>query len=276
MIKLAGTVILYNPQKNFIDNIKSYLCFLDKLYLVDNSEIKSQYIEDINNINNAVYIFNNGNKGVAFGLNMALKMALKDGYRFLLTMDQDSSFKDASIEKMIDFINNNNTSDVAIISPEIVVDNHIITDRNTPITSGSIINLDISNKIGFFDEDYFIDRVDFEYALRAKKSGYKIKVITNAFLDHSLGNYKIVKVLNKKIVVTNHLPLRRYYITRNTLYMINDYFLNFPIYSLNQLRMLITDLIKILLFESNKKEKISMMINGFVDFLFNRKGKYGK
>ncbi|MBP7796616.1 MAG: glycosyltransferase [Elusimicrobiales bacterium] len=277
MIRLAGAVILYNPPKNFTDNIKNYFNYLDKLYMIDNSEENTQYIEDIKKIgNNIVYVYNGKNMGVGYALNNALELSLNDGYDFLLTMDQDSRFQRGSIERMIEFINSNDTSNIAIISPEVILDNHVITDKNTPITSGSIINIKIANKIGGFKNDYFIDRLDFEYALRAKKNGYKIKVISDAFLEHTLGNYKIIKLINKKIVITNHLPIRRYYITRNTFCMIRNYFFSFPIYSFNQLRILITDSIKIILFEDRKTEKINMIIKGFYDFLIGKKGKYDK
>mgnify|MGYP001072153084 FL=1 len=35
-IKLAGCVILYNPNKDVIRNIESYIRYLDKLYVIDN------------------------------------------------------------------------------------------------------------------------------------------------------------------------------------------------------------------------------------------------
>ena len=36
-MKLAGVVVLYNPDQKVLDNISSYIDELDVLYLVDNS-----------------------------------------------------------------------------------------------------------------------------------------------------------------------------------------------------------------------------------------------
>lgn len=36
-IKICGIVVWYNPKKEYLENIKSYLYKLDELYIVDNS-----------------------------------------------------------------------------------------------------------------------------------------------------------------------------------------------------------------------------------------------
>lgn len=38
-MKLAGVVVLYNPDQKVLDNISSYIDELDVLYLVDNSSV---------------------------------------------------------------------------------------------------------------------------------------------------------------------------------------------------------------------------------------------
>ena len=37
-MKLAGLVVLYNPSKQIIENLNNYLQFVNKLYVIDNSE----------------------------------------------------------------------------------------------------------------------------------------------------------------------------------------------------------------------------------------------
>lgn len=36
-IKICGVVVWYNPKKEYLENIKSYLYKLDEFYIVDNS-----------------------------------------------------------------------------------------------------------------------------------------------------------------------------------------------------------------------------------------------
>ena len=104
---LAGVVILYNedPHK-IIENILSYSTKLDKIYLYDNSTVKNINWEILlNKLGKKVeYIFFGENLGIAKRLNTAATSAIKDGYSFLLTMDQDSSFSDTSFAKYLENI----------------------------------------------------------------------------------------------------------------------------------------------------------------------------
>jgi len=43
-MKIAGVIVLYNPNEEVIDNIKSYLEDIEILYAVDNSETKKDEI----------------------------------------------------------------------------------------------------------------------------------------------------------------------------------------------------------------------------------------
>ena len=97
---ICGTVVLYNPLENVKDNILSYLDLLDKLYVVDNSVNQdNQYL--LPSSNKIVYINNKDNLGIAKALNIAFERAIKDGYTWVLTMDQDSKFLDDNFEKLI-------------------------------------------------------------------------------------------------------------------------------------------------------------------------------
>lgn len=91
--RLAGAVILYNPEANVIDNAKSYLANVDHLYVVDNaagaqvaSAIKKLAPEKV------TILTNSENEGIAKPLNAVLHRAYDEGYELLLTMDQDSRF----------------------------------------------------------------------------------------------------------------------------------------------------------------------------------------
>ena len=98
-MKIAGVVVLYNPDDNVRTNIDSYINELDILYVVDNSPIPNDNNKKIN-CEKIKYISNNGNKGIANALNVGANNALKENCEWLLTMDQDSTFKDNSLSKM--------------------------------------------------------------------------------------------------------------------------------------------------------------------------------
>ena len=104
-MKYAGVVVLFNPDDKVLENIKTYINYLDKLYVVDNTP-NSDNSKLFNN-KKIEYIANRENKGIAYALNIGAKRALKENFDFLLTMDQDSSFPKGSVKKIIDYIEDN-------------------------------------------------------------------------------------------------------------------------------------------------------------------------
>ena len=97
-MKILGIVTLYNPPKEVGENLSSYAPFLDGLYLWDNtaggSNVDSLLPPEVAK---RVLMHRRGrNVGIAMALNAAIDLALKEGYTHLLTMDQDSRFKEGT------------------------------------------------------------------------------------------------------------------------------------------------------------------------------------
>lgn len=102
MRKYAGVVVLYQPKDNVWDNIQSYLEEIDLLYVMDNSlDVNSIVVEKIKQNEKCSYFSMNGNKGLAVALNEGCHLAKKDGYDYILTMDQDSVFEKNAVNTMI-------------------------------------------------------------------------------------------------------------------------------------------------------------------------------
>ena len=105
-MNIAGVVILYNPDENVINNIKSYLEELDCLYVFDNTETANEIlVEKIKCLPRVRYISFCENKGISFALNTVLKTEKR--YQFLLTMDQDSRFYTGMMAKYKELIEEN-------------------------------------------------------------------------------------------------------------------------------------------------------------------------
>ena len=269
---ICGVTVLYNPTEEIFENINSYLKELDKLYIVDNSEEKNEKLKNkiIEFSSKIKYIKLNGNEGIAKALNIAKNKAIKEDYDWLLTMDQDSKFENEDFSKMLDLVKKNFKKNIAIFSPFHKTigsnyENKKIIEKDTVMTSGNLLNLKIAKKIGDFEEKFFIDEVDHDYCYRIRKANYKIIVLNEVILNHGLGNIKKYKIF----LVTNHNYIRRYYITRNRLYMIKKYSFLKKIYIKN----IIKDLIKIVLVEKDKIKKLKMIYLGIKDFKNNTTGK---
>ena len=91
-MKLSGTVIWYNPSNDSVINLRTYFPYVEKLYIVDNSEQDNSKLltEDIRT--KIEYIPNFQNLGIARALNIGCERAVNDKFEWILTMDQDSKF----------------------------------------------------------------------------------------------------------------------------------------------------------------------------------------
>ncbi len=280
--KVEGVVVLYNPEINILNNIKSYINKIEKLYIVDNSEnINEKLIDRIKQISDkCIYINNNGNKGIAHALNVGANKAIINDANWLLTMDQDSSFEDDNFDSLLEFAYNiDSYKSIGIISP--LHSTHLNDSKEevdveevlTVMTSGNLVNLDILKKIGFFKEYYFIDSVDTEYCLRLNINGYKILRYNKSILEHNLGELTIHKtIFNKELRLYNHNKIRKYYITRNKLLIVKEYFRYFPKLGLSYIKSVFGDLKNVIFHEEDKVEKIKYMLKGVYDFFTNKLG----
>ena len=115
-VKIAGIVTLYNPSDKDIKNISTYIDDIDKLYIIDNTEGNDNKSRIPKN-KKIEYTFKNENIGVAAALNIGAKKAIKDGFKYLLTLDQDTTFKPKVMDMLKDAINKFNMDEVGIITP---------------------------------------------------------------------------------------------------------------------------------------------------------------
>lgn len=235
----AAGITLYNPE---IDRLKKNLdtCFfqVETVFLVDNgsgniSEIK----ELLKHYENTKLIENKENLGIAKALNQLCDNASLNGFKWILLLDQDSFVEDGIIESYSRYIE---IERVALLTPLFDDENEpkIIESEarvpyepvNRAITSASFIRLDVWKSAGGFDEDMFIDCVDFDYCTTLLEKGFVILRDNETLVHHRLGHSKEIKFfipfgrifgiksLKKPLYTYNHSPWRTYYYARNIKY----------------------------------------------------------
>jgi GT2 family glycosyltransferase len=132
------------------------------------------------------------------------------------------------------------------------------------ISSGCMVRCDLVERIGLPRADFFLDFIDFEYCLRARRNGYKIAVVTGSQLAHEIGSARKVRFLGQLRVWSEHEPWREYYKSRNITYA--AWWLH-P--SLRAKRFVIRYLARhacgLLLFGSNKPTCLKRLFQGFWD-----------
>ena len=272
---LAGIVILYKPDNGVFDNIATYISELDCLYVFDNTEEPDvKLVTKLKELPHVQYLSFGENKGISYALNYVLASA--NHYKFLLTMDQDSSFQSGMMKTYKSILENQYSTDssVAMFSvhyegqkKETVSNTVQVVER--AITSGSIVNIDIAKKIGGFDENLFIDEVDNEFCYRAQLHGYKILYFPQIQMQHHLGIPIPGSLFGIKFKGLNHNKIRKYYITRNNIYLIKKY----PKLRFYCFKELIKVFIKLFLVEPDKVDRFLYMCKGVKDALTGKMGK---
>ena len=267
-MKLAVGIVLYNPDlKRLKRSLEKLGENVDMIILVDNG---SKNIEDIRGIcDKRILLIENGkNLGIAAALNMVVEAANKAKCNYLLTLDQDSVMKEGALAKMLEYIDKEG---VAIVCPRIVdinktkqkVGKEEIEEISRCITSGSLMNLELCNKVGKFDEKMFIDFVDFEYCKRIQLAELKILRVNSAELEHEVGRRTKKRFLFITLYPTNHNKERVYYYGRNLAYYKNRFKKNLNVgEKINLAATKIWKIGTIALYEDDKGSKLRKFFDG--------------
>jgi rhamnosyltransferase len=296
-----GLIITFNPSKDFFARFESLYKQLDKILLVDNGsgpEICYLLDQEARRKGEALtVVFNETNLGVATALNQGFRWAIEQGYDCLLALDQDSNPETGMIPVMLEVFSKYSLDDqLAVVAPVIYdptvsfqsrflrpkgkflfervsCQRKVLKNITYAITSGSLFDLAAYQEIGPFRDDFFIDYVDTEYCLRARKLGYRIIVACEAHLNHRQGERERRKLLGHDLYPTFHSPLRWYYISRNRIPMLHRYALRFPHWFFYDSVATVYIMMKMLLFETQKLAKLHACWLGIRDGLQGRMGE---
>jgi len=217
------------------------------------------------------------NRGIAAALNIGAERARADGFRYLLTMDQDSlpdpSMVDAMRRYIIDGEEFGILSPVYQLSTGGPLNVHTgIRSIESAMTSGNILDLQAFAAAGTFCEKLFIDYVDHEYCLRLPSSGYRILQVQDAVLHHSWGALQQRSVFGFRFSTSNYAPFRYYYLVRNCIYVVSRYWRRFPGFCAVQSLLVVKMVLKSLLLEPHRFRRAVFVVRGVVDFARNRFG----
>ena len=251
-----------------------------RLIVIDNSE-DAKTTDMLGSAANELdfeLITNTKNIGVAAALNQGAQLALEKRAEWLLALDQDSqplpaileildrAFEAAQCDERIGVIGSTSAVDVSKNAAR------KFREVISVITAGSLINLKAWTASGGFREDFFIDGVDEEYSLRLRRHGYRVIQATEIGIHHLVGEPSRHRLFGREMMVTNHSPSRRYYMTRNRIRLAIEYFCAQPKWISDYFLYSVKDLIRSLLFERQRLKKFCAVLLGIRDALFGRMG----
>ena len=231
--KICAGIVTYNPDivlfSQCLEAIKKQVA---RTYVFDNG---SKNIDELKILlpDDACIIASEMNRGISKALNELCLLADKEGYDWILTMDQDS----ICAENMVDILSRHIVEDsIGILAPRVEFrsDGMLIHETKNKkseveeiracITSGSLTRLEAWKKIGGFDEWMFIDHVDNEFCTHLRVDGYTIIRDNKALLYQRAGEMKYLSLPGgKKVLLPHYSERRNYFICRNTVYYILKY-----------------------------------------------------
>ena len=268
----------YDLTLNCIDSVlkSSYKNF--KIILIDN-EAQNSFPYEINKCEKIQIIKNQNNEGFSKANNQGIKYSIKNGFDYVLLLNNDTLIKNDLIYSLIQ---QSSTLNQKIIQPLILnydgskiwnaggkinnffgtfqtlekgkgfknfKRNRIYTDWFTGCCV--LIELEIFNHVGYFDERFFAYYEDVDYSIRLKKMGYSIALMTNSYLQH----YESASSKSMNKIEGNLSPYVHYLNIRNHILLLKKHSKSF-----NLIGVLLYQLVKI----------FSYLIYFLIRFRFNK------
>lgn len=270
-MKLAAVVITYFPNVvETLDFIHRYLPHVDHLLIWDNTPRLEQDTHRLDLDINTFRVVRMGlgvNVGIGYALNQAVEWAKKNNFTHLLMMDQDSCFDSEEFHLYKKSVASNmKESNILIFSPRLSTEPircKEIEDVRFTITSGSILNLEASNVVGLFREDFFIDAIDTEYSIRGRSMGYRTVVVNDCALVQRFGE---ARRSSWGFISTDYSAFRTYHMVRNHIIVWKLFPKLFSFYDASK-TYIFERVVKIILSEKDKKDKLIAIFKGIKDGL---------
>lgn len=269
--KILAALVSHIPNiPTLIKTLENISSQADAVLLFDNDSGTQEEIKRIPFAKNVKAFYNNQNLGLPTNYNRAIQYGLENDFDYLLILDQDSAFDEHFLNEYRKFLD----ADFFCLVPFLVHNNndyekkYPIRTKNTydyvkrSINSGTFINLHkLPNDIRF-DEDLFIDCVDFDFFEKIRKFGFKILRVNSAKLHISLGNISRVG----PFFLYNYSPFRLEKQTRDRIIFLRKH----PISAFSLWLFLFTIFCdtKAVLFEKERLKKIKAIVKGFKEGLF--------
>jgi rhamnosyltransferase len=291
---ITAVLVSFNPDLTFfIDVIKRILKQVDHLILIDNGSTSQREIKDLvrtfGDTIEALYL--EENIGLASAQNIAIKQVLNET-QYVVLFDQDSLIEENLITNLTAAHDNISSSGkkVGAVGPTFFdpvtgsfypatlycgpfIKRMSFEDKPVKATfiiaSGCLISTQTLRIVGLMKDDFFIDYIDVEWSLRAKRFGFDVYMIPSAKMQHSIGDARI-SVIGRTMSV--HSPLRRYYLIRNSLLIIR--LSHIPLGY--KLRELIFNFLRAIIAVSSNKEKLLTLRYIFRGFYDGIRGKVGR
>lgn len=291
--RTGAVIIFYNPDANCIEHVNR-LAAVMHCVVVDNTP-DARTGREVGLSPDIEYLPNGDNVGIATAINQGIEALIRSGFDTAILLDQDSEPPATLLSELPAVVEASRLAGdhVALVGP--VYDDErlggaapfvrfrrwslerIAPEGATPIdvdfliTSGSCINLDCWAAVGPMEDALFIDFVDLEWCIRAKHKGFRVLGVPWVHMKHSLGD-EPVRIFGRPYPV--HIPIRDYYLFRNSIALILRSYVPFSWKSTEIVKMPFR-LAIYGMFLKPRRSHLAMALRGFRDGIRGKLGRFG-
>jgi rhamnosyltransferase len=225
--RVAAIIWTYNPNLPIFHKVlSSVIPQVDQIIIIDNASSNYSEIDKIcKHYNSKIFIIRlKRNLGVE-ALNIAMSYAVKEGFKFLLILDQDSILLDAYLVckmlKMFEKLKNIPVGAIHVAFKELGGKVNYVDARSPlapyEIFSGTMINAQCFCKGLRIRKEFFLDQADFDFFEEMRRKGFLTLLYGKKLMWHKLGEKIRCKLpFIEYIDITYENPNRYYYIVRNS------------------------------------------------------------
>lgn len=267
-MRVLAIIITYYPERDLlIENVNAIYDRVDRLLIWENTPTSERLDYRFLTKSKIEYCGDSINS-ISHALNYAWRYAHDNGYDFLLTMDQDSVFKnfDQYLKTVLEFQSHNECLMGPMISrysettPSSIISE--IGNNSHLITSGMLIPVSLLCEIKGFCEDFRIEAVDVDLCVRVRNAGRKIYLNSNGVLVQRFGAPYEKKLFGKRFVGSDYNEKRLYEIFRNHIIIYRRYKNNaVKGFVISYFRNFVP---RIILWEDNKINKLLAIFKGII------------
>lgn len=241
----AAVIVAYEPDRDALRALVLSLADqVTSIIVVDNSPASDERVpvllRSLRDVR-VTLIRLGTNRGVAEALNIGIHAARAAGATHILLSDQDSRPAPDMVGELLSGLDSlgrehavgavgptytDTTSGLTFpfqtLAPGRFFYSHAAPTPERPcvealtlITSGTLIPVDVLDRVGLMREDFFIDHVDAEWCFRARAAGYKLFGIGSATMYHRLGDASLRVWYMGWRTESAYSPVRVYYRVRN-------------------------------------------------------------
>jgi rhamnosyltransferase len=286
---VASVVVTFNPPSGLQERLQAALRQADFAVVVDNGSASALDLGmlDATQQGRVELIANGENVGLAAALNRGIAHAACRGARYALLLDHDSTPAPGMVQTLLHAAQRHGRPAAAVprvryahpdiecrwpksardggLRFELVYASRMTapTPVDLAISSGMLLDIELWETIGRFDESLFIDLVDTDFCLRARRKGYDILAVPHAQLHHHLGQVAKHMLLGRiPVFPTHHHPLRHYYLSRNRVILARRHASRFPAWFVYETVSMLKLALKVALYEPQRLDKFGSMLRG--------------